>query len=45
MLYELQTEKKQLRLTLQNNLVDSLMFVCQDIAELLYIFQWCDRRD
>ena len=39
--YELQTEKKQLRLILhlQNNLVNSLMFVYQDITELLYIFQ------
>ena len=38
-LYEFQTEKKQLRLILQNNLVNSLMFVYQDITELLYIFQ------
>ena len=33
-LYELQTEKKQLRLILQNNLVNSLMFVYQDTTEL-----------
>ena len=33
-LYELQTEKKQLRLVLQNSLVNSLMFVYQDITEL-----------
>ena len=38
-LYELQTEKKQLRLILQKNLVDSLMSVYQKITELLYIFQ------
>ena len=34
-LYELQTEKKQLRLILQNNLVNSLMFVYQDMIEKL----------
>ena len=38
-LYELQTEKKQLRQILQNNLVNSLMFVYQDLTELLYIFK------
>ena len=37
-LYELQTETKQLRQILQNNLVNALMFVYQDITELLYIF-------
>ena len=38
-LHELQTEKKQWRLILQNNLVNSLLFVYQDITELFYIFQ------
>ena len=34
-LNESQTEEKQLRLILQNNLVNSLMFVCQHSTELL----------
>ena len=39
MRYEFQTEMKQLRLILQNSLVNSLVFVYRDITELLYIFQ------